>query len=209
MAAFLARALDLPAATKDYFNDDNSNSLEPTINAAAQAGLTGGCGDNRYCPSGRRHPRADGRIHAASLQARLSPDGRVDHTGTHRTTPYQSRTGPSSGCPPLTVRAYGLEPVTEAVLRFVRRRSATTLLAFLLLATSAIPASAANPTADPATAPALGGARIAPTEQPTTEQDDAGLRSSIHWEEVQTHANDKIDFAAGRPGDRAVPSPRA
>ena len=51
MAAFLARALDLPAATKDYFNDDNSFSLEPEINAAAAAGLTGGCGDNRYCPS--------------------------------------------------------------------------------------------------------------------------------------------------------------
>ena len=51
MAAFLARALDLPAATKDYFNDDNSFSLEPEINAAAQAGLTGGCGDNRYCPA--------------------------------------------------------------------------------------------------------------------------------------------------------------
>ncbi len=51
MAAFLARALDLPAATKDHFTDDNRYSLEPEINAAAEAGLTGGCGENRYCPS--------------------------------------------------------------------------------------------------------------------------------------------------------------
>ena len=100
-------------------------------------------------------------------------------------------------------------PSHEAVLRFVRRRSATTLLAVLLLATSAIPAAAADPTADPAPAPALGAARVAPTEQPPTEQDNAGLRSSIHWEEVQAHANDKIDFAAGRPGHRPVPSPCA
>jgi hypothetical protein len=51
MAAFLARALDLPATSKDYFNDDNSFSLEPEINAAAEAGLTGGCGDSKFCPA--------------------------------------------------------------------------------------------------------------------------------------------------------------
>ena len=51
MAAFLARALDLPAATKDYFSDDEGSSLEPEINAAAEAGLTAGCGNGRYCPA--------------------------------------------------------------------------------------------------------------------------------------------------------------
>ena len=95
-------------------------------------------------------------------------------------------------------------------MTFVRRRHATNLLVFLLLATSAIPASAANPTTDatPAPTPAIGAARIAPTEQPPTEQDNAGLRSSIHWEEIQKHANDKIDFAPG--GRVTVPfRPRA
>ena len=51
MAGFLVRALNLPAATKDYFSDDNNSSLEAAINATAEAGLTGGCGDGKYCPS--------------------------------------------------------------------------------------------------------------------------------------------------------------
>lgn len=50
MAAFLVRALSLPPATQDYFSDDNGNSLEGSINALAQAGLTGGCGGDKYCP---------------------------------------------------------------------------------------------------------------------------------------------------------------
>ncbi len=50
MAAFLVRALHLPAATKDHFTDDNGNSLEGSINALAEAGLTGGCGGGKYCP---------------------------------------------------------------------------------------------------------------------------------------------------------------
>jgi hypothetical protein len=51
MAAFLVRALHLPAATKDYFNDDNSSSLEGAINAVAEAGLTGGCAAGKFCPN--------------------------------------------------------------------------------------------------------------------------------------------------------------
>jgi hypothetical protein len=50
MAAFLARALELPAATKDYFTDDNGITLESHINRMAEAGLTGGCGGDNYCP---------------------------------------------------------------------------------------------------------------------------------------------------------------
>ncbi len=50
MAGFLRRALDLPAATKDFFSDDNSATLESSINALAQAGITGGCADWKYCP---------------------------------------------------------------------------------------------------------------------------------------------------------------
>ena len=51
MAAFLARALELPAATKDYFGDDNGTTHEKNINRLAQAGLTKGCGSGRYCPN--------------------------------------------------------------------------------------------------------------------------------------------------------------
>jgi len=50
MASFLARALRLPAATRDYFTDDNASPHEGDINRVARAGITGGCAANRYCP---------------------------------------------------------------------------------------------------------------------------------------------------------------
>jgi hypothetical protein len=50
MAAFLVRALDLPSSSTDYFSDDDDDTLESSINALAQAGLTGGCGSGKYCP---------------------------------------------------------------------------------------------------------------------------------------------------------------
>ncbi|HEX2766203.1 MAG TPA: S-layer homology domain-containing protein [Candidatus Limnocylindria bacterium] len=50
MASFLVRALDLPPASQDYFWDDGASAHEPDINAVAEAGITGGCGDGRYCP---------------------------------------------------------------------------------------------------------------------------------------------------------------
>ncbi len=50
MAAFLVRALNVPPATKDFFSDDDHETLESSINAMAEAGLTGGCGGDRFCP---------------------------------------------------------------------------------------------------------------------------------------------------------------
>jgi spore germination protein YaaH len=52
MAQFLARALDLPPATTDYFDDDDGITGESSINAMAKAGLTTGCGTRRFCPTG-------------------------------------------------------------------------------------------------------------------------------------------------------------
>jgi spore germination protein YaaH len=50
MASFLARALNLPAATADYFTDDAGSVHEADINRVAQAGITVGCAASRYCP---------------------------------------------------------------------------------------------------------------------------------------------------------------
>ena len=50
MAAFLVRALDLPSSDTDAFGDDDGDQLEGSINALAAAGLTGGCGSDKYCP---------------------------------------------------------------------------------------------------------------------------------------------------------------
>jgi len=53
MAAFLNRALDLPAATMDHFTDDNTSIFEDDINRLAEAGITKGCNppkNDLYCP---------------------------------------------------------------------------------------------------------------------------------------------------------------
>jgi hypothetical protein len=52
MATFLARALNLPKASRDYFWDDNGSPHEASINALAQAGITTGCGSGSFCPWG-------------------------------------------------------------------------------------------------------------------------------------------------------------
>jgi hypothetical protein len=52
MATFLVRALDLPAATRDYYTDDEGSIHEPNINALARAGITVGCDSGRFCPNG-------------------------------------------------------------------------------------------------------------------------------------------------------------
>ncbi len=53
MAIFLDKELNLPSAPPgvDYFDDDDGRGGEGSINALAQAGLTGGCGTRKYCPS--------------------------------------------------------------------------------------------------------------------------------------------------------------
>jgi hypothetical protein len=50
MASFLARALNLPAASTDWFADDAGSVHEADINRVAQAGITLGCSDGQYCP---------------------------------------------------------------------------------------------------------------------------------------------------------------
>ncbi|MEP7082414.1 MAG: M14 family zinc carboxypeptidase [Chloroflexota bacterium] len=51
MASFLARVLDLPSVSGDYFTDDAGSPHEPDINRIAAAGLTLGCGGSRFCPA--------------------------------------------------------------------------------------------------------------------------------------------------------------
>jgi glucose/arabinose dehydrogenase len=52
MATFLSRALDLPSTSTDFFIDDETNKHESSINRLAAAGITFGCGPDRYCPNG-------------------------------------------------------------------------------------------------------------------------------------------------------------
>ena len=53
MAAFLSRAFDYPAVTKDFFVDDDGSIFEADINSIAEVGVTKGCNpptNNKYCP---------------------------------------------------------------------------------------------------------------------------------------------------------------
>jgi hypothetical protein len=55
MAAFIRRALALPASSTDFFVDDNDSVFEGDINALAEAGITRGCNpptSDRFCPDG-------------------------------------------------------------------------------------------------------------------------------------------------------------
>jgi hypothetical protein len=53
MATLLDRALDLPAASRDWFTDDDDSPHEAAINRIADAGITTGCSATRFCPDGR------------------------------------------------------------------------------------------------------------------------------------------------------------
>lgn len=50
MAAFVARALQLPVGDGDLFADDDGSPFEAEIEAIAAAGITEGCGPGAYCP---------------------------------------------------------------------------------------------------------------------------------------------------------------
>lgn len=51
MAAFLVRALELPASSGDPFLDDDGSVFEDDIERLATAGITRGCGDTAFCPN--------------------------------------------------------------------------------------------------------------------------------------------------------------
>jgi hypothetical protein len=56
MAAFLTRALKVPAAKKDYFTDDAGSVFENDINRLAASGITKGCNpptNNKFARTAR------------------------------------------------------------------------------------------------------------------------------------------------------------
>ena len=83
MASFLARAFALPAATGDFFTDDEGLSHEDNINRLAQAGITFGCSETEFCPRGlvSRGQMASFLDRALALPA-ASADHFTDDDGT-------------------------------------------------------------------------------------------------------------------------------
>jgi hypothetical protein len=79
MAAFLRRALNLPASSTDHFDDDNGNLFEADINAIAEAGITKGCNppaNDHYCPNDTVKRDA---MAAFLRRARNLPNSPTDH----------------------------------------------------------------------------------------------------------------------------------
>ncbi len=50
IAAFINRALALPASAHDWFGDDDGSEFEADINAVMSAGIGFGCSQSGYCP---------------------------------------------------------------------------------------------------------------------------------------------------------------
>ncbi len=135
MAAFLARALHLPAAAADAFSDDADSIFEDDINRLAAAGITRGCNppvDDRYCPD---DPVTRGQMAAFLARALdLPPADESESFVDDDTTPFEQNVeqilaagitvgcGPDRFCPndPTTraemasflARALHLSPIT-------------------------------------------------------------------------------------------------
>jgi len=79
MAAFIARAMGLPSADGDHFNDDEASTFEQAINQVATTGITQGCnppGNTRFCP-GRTMTR--GEMAAFLVRAFDLPASKTDY----------------------------------------------------------------------------------------------------------------------------------
>lgn len=129
MAAYLARALDLPASTGDHFTDDDDSVFEADIERIAEAGITRGCNppeNDRYCPA-VRIPRDQmaAFLDRAFLEITAAPDAYEDDEGNDFEAHIDriAQAGISKGCnPPENDRYCPDEFVTRAQMAsFVRR----------------------------------------------------------------------------------------
>jgi beta-lactamase superfamily II metal-dependent hydrolase len=84
MASFLARAFALPAASKDYFPDDNGSTHETNINRIAEAGVTLGYADGTFQPDGFVSRAQMGSFIARAMGLTPIPGDRFDDvSGPH------------------------------------------------------------------------------------------------------------------------------
>ena len=105
MAAFLDRALNLPATSTDYFTDDATSIFEGDINRLAAAGITKGCSLTAFCPTANvtRGQMAAFLVRAFGLPA-TSTDYFTDDNGTlfEGDINALAASGITKGCSPTT-----------------------------------------------------------------------------------------------------------
>ena len=119
IAAFLRRFFDLPAATVDYFTDDDESIFEEDINAVVDAGIGFGCAEDTYCPGAalRREEMAELLVRAFSYGTGVAPDYFVDDETSEFQVSINAlrHVGVTVGCnPPASDRFCPTEPMTRA-----------------------------------------------------------------------------------------------
>jgi hypothetical protein len=117
MAAFLARALSLPASGVDAFTDDAGSVFEADIDALAAAGITSGCSPQAFCPDDpvTRAQMATFLVNAFDLTGGAGSDLFTDDAGVHELDiDTLGTSGVTQGCnPPLNDRYCPDDPVTR------------------------------------------------------------------------------------------------
>jgi hypothetical protein len=117
-ASLLSRAFDLPAATRDFFDDDEENVHEDAINRLARAGISRGCDRDLYCigQTLQRDQMASLLVRAADLPA-TDDDYFRDGGGTHRGAMNAlAAAGVTAGCNAGGTRFCGGREVTRGEL---------------------------------------------------------------------------------------------
>ena len=101
MATLLVRALGLSAPVFDYFTDDNGSAHESSINSLAEAGVTTGCGSDRFCGAA---PVTRGELATFLVRAFVIPGTDADHFTDDWQSPHQdsinalAAAGITTGC---------------------------------------------------------------------------------------------------------------
>jgi len=131
MAAFLTRALKLPAAKKDWFRDDNGSPYENDINRVADAGISRGCNppaNDRFCPDTKVSRgqmaaflvRAKGYTNNGGGNLFIDANGSVYENDIDRL----GTAGVTKGCnPPKNDRFCPNDPVTRGQMAAFLRRA--------------------------------------------------------------------------------------
>jgi Lysyl oxidase/S-layer homology domain len=87
VASYVAKAMKLPAATRDFFTDDNGSTHEADINRVAEAGVMAGCSMTTFCPAGTVSRGAIATILATALNL---PPTATDHFTDDNSSPDEA-----------------------------------------------------------------------------------------------------------------------
>lgn len=109
MAVMLTRSLTFQGSDTDYFDDDNGHPAERAINSLAEAGVTRGCGERRFCPDRNLTRGEMSSLIAGAMRWKLPgntyPYVDLDQSPYGRSTKSLARRGALEPCnPPVDTR---------------------------------------------------------------------------------------------------------